>query len=210
MMWMVSMIYGALLLVLMKPFKEDKSELMKAFLAFIVSIMVANIFIGIGFFNKSIIFAFLGTFAIFTGSAFMLKFPISAFPDHYRKSLFYLSIIAFYAIIAWLMISASGRAVMPRFSIWFMVIVNGFITGLYMIYVGLQSQERWLRVKATGGGLGVAACCLASHIMFSTELVSLLVMGAMFGIASPFIMLYSVIAGRRLQNQAGNVINKIV
>ncbi len=168
MMWMVSMIYAVVLILLLRPFQEDTSELMVAFLSFIASIMVANIFIGIGFFNKSSVFSFLGTFAIFTGSAFMLKFPFSAFPERYRKSLFYASLIVFCAILAWLMASQYGRSVMPRFSIWFMVVVNGFITGLYMIYIGWKATERWLRVKATGGGLSVAACCLASHILFST------------------------------------------
>lgn len=199
-MIMVGIVHGMGAIIFLRAYAREKSELMSAFLSFLISMAGTSFFFGLGMYTNSSISWFLGLFFLFTGSIFMLKFPLSALSEPLRKPLFYLAMLASWVVIIWLMVSQFGRANMMPFSLWYMIIVNGFITSFYMIWIGIQAKENWLKLKAIGGGAGVASCCMVSHSLMMTGIPTAMMMGVFFQMIAPAILLFSVFRGHRLQS----------
>ncbi len=201
-MWAVGVTYTIGLFVLLKEHKSDHSELMKAFLTFMASMAGANIFLGLTMYDMRPIYMFLAMIAIFTGSVFMLKFPLSAVRESLRKPLFYTALIVSWVMAIMIMMIPALQHQMAMIAMGFMIMVNGIFIAFYMIAAGLRLTNPGARIKAIGGGVGVASCCLASHVLFGTEITSLVMLSFLFQFGAPIIMLASGWGVRRLQQAA--------
>ena len=198
----IGIVYSIGAIVFVRVYLRDRGELMAAFLAFLISMATANIFMGLGMYTGNMIFMFLTMFAIFTGSAFLLKFPITVFPQQWRQPLFYIFLVIVLAVNVWMIVSPIPGDQMSEIAMIFMIIVNGIITGFFMIWTGIRAASKSVKIKAIGGGLGVSSCCLVSHVLFSTQVDIGLISSVFFQFIAPFLILGSVYAGRRVQNQS--------
>lgn len=176
--------------------QEIKNELMTALFAFLLSMAFALILMGVGEYSKNMVFGYLGTLAILIGSVFMLKFPLTVLPAVSRRTLFQLLLGGVLFIFVWMVISETGRQLMPQFIMWYMIVVNGIIVGFFIFFVGLRSKERAIKIKATGGGLGVASCCVISHV---ASMSGAILLSAIFQFLAPILLTLSLLAGRYYQ-----------
>ncbi|MEK9175525.1 MAG: hypothetical protein AAB795_02925, partial [Patescibacteria group bacterium] len=131
-----------------------------------------------------------------------LKFPITVFPQQWRQPLFYIFLVIVLAVNVWMIVSPIPGDQMSEIAMIFMIIVNGIITGFFMIWTGIRAASKSVKIKAIGGGLGVSSCCLVSHVLFSTQVDIGLISSVFFQFIAPFLILGSVYAGRRVQNQS--------
>ncbi len=199
-MLIAALLYLVTAVVFLASFVRERSEITVAFLAFLISMAVSLALMGVGQYANEPVLIYLGVFAVFTGSCFMLKLPLSALPAPWRTPAFYGCLLLSWSLLTWMIATAAGRQLLPHLSLWYMIIVNGAVTGLYAIWIGLRSKIPWVKVKATGGGLGIASCCMASHL---TSLAGAsLVVSASLQFASPLLILAAIFSGRRLQRQA--------
>ncbi len=181
--------------------KEPKNELTQTLFIFLLSMMFSLFLMGSGMYWKNMILVNLGSLSFFLGSAFMLKFPLTVFAPGTRKIVFYGAIIIALLLFAWLALSPSGAQVMMPVVIWLNLGLNGLVTGFFVFFVGLQAKERWLKVKAIGGGAGIMVCCVAAEV---AVLTGALLVSAVFQFIAPIILLLSVLAGRKYQQQSGS------
>ena len=198
-MWGAGALYALGAILFFNSFrKEMKNELMTALFAFLVSMALALLLMGTGEYSKNMIFGYLGTLSILIGSVFMLKFPLTMFPS-VKKTLFRLVLAGVLLVFIWMVVSTFGRQTMPQFIMWYMIVVNGFVAGFFIFFVGFRSKEKAARIKATGGGLGIASCCIASHI---ASIAGALLVSAVFQFMAPLILILSLLIGRYYQRQS--------
>ncbi len=199
-MWGAGFLYAASTLLFLRVFrKEQKNELTIALFAFLVSMAFALFLMGGGEYWKNMVFGYLGVLSVLVGSVFMLKFPLTVFPESARKILFRSILVGVLMLFAWLVISPSGSMVMSPFIMWYMVGVNGLVSGFFIFFVGLRAKEKWLKVKATGGGLGIISCCIASHV---AGMAGALLISAIFQFIAPLLLILSVFLGHHYQQQS--------
>jgi len=179
---------------------RERNELTVAFLAFLSSMAIYLALLGMGQYTRAAILTYLGVFAVFTGSCVMLRLPLAALPQPLRNLLFSGSLLVSWSLLAWLMLTPIGRQLLLPVTGLYMVAINGGITGLYLLGVGLKSKTPWVKVKATGGGLGIASCCVAAHLAGVAG--APLLVSAFFQIFSPIIILLAIFSGRRIQRQS--------
>lgn len=148
---------------LWKPYRREKNELLGALFAFLVYQAIAMFFMGLEVITMNPSYEFVAALAIFIGSAYMLKFPFSSFSRMTRKIVFALSIIITLGIFVWFMQTPERQMVLGTFSIWYDIIINGLIAGGSILIFGFGARERWMRVRALGGGTGVVSCCVVSN-----------------------------------------------
>ena len=179
--------------------KEMGSELMGALFAFLSSMALALILMGTGEYLKNMTFGYLGTLSILIGSVFMLKFPLTVFSSSARKTLFRLILGGVLAAFIWMVMFSTGRQLMPQFIMWYMIVANGFVVGFFIFFAGLRSKERALRIKATGGGLGIASCCVVSHL---ASMAGAVLLSAVFQFMAPILLVFSLLLGRYYQRHS--------
>ena len=185
--------------IIWKPFREEKNELIGALFAFLVYQALAMFFMGMEMSTMKMIYANLSGLAILIGSAYMLKFPFARFSEGTRKMLFALSLLVVLSLFVWFVSSPSREMMFGHFAIWYDVVVNGIVVGFFMLFVGLRAKESWLRIKAIGGGTGVASCCVVANIAM---LGGALAVSSVFQFSAPIIIIASIVAGRKKQNRA--------
>lgn len=196
-MWGAGMLYALSAISFLILFRQEiKNELMTALFSFLLSMAFALILMGAGEYLKNMIFGYLGTLAILIGSVFMLKFPLTFFSEVSRRTLFQLLLGGVLLIFVWMVISEMGRQLMPQFIMWYMIIVSGIVVGFFIFFVGLRSKERAIKIKATGGGLGVASCCVVSHV---ASMSGAILLSAIFQFLAPILLILSLLAGRYYQ-----------
>ncbi|MBI4128347.1 MAG: hypothetical protein HY459_04775 [Parcubacteria group bacterium] len=198
-LWLAALAYAIGVIFFLDSYRKERGELMIAFLAFVTSMAFANFFMGAGEYWQIPLFMQLGTLAIFVGSAFMLKFPLTALPPSLRRPLFWVSLILFLLFAAWLIVAPLGQRLAPQLSMWFMVVINGILVGGYLVWAGLKATERWKRMKAVGGGIGVATCCVASH---GAAVFGAVFLSAFLQVIAPFVMIGAILGGRYLQRRS--------
>ena len=189
-------------LFILKPLRQEKSELIGALFAFLVYQAVNMFFMGLEFQTMNIIYSNIAALAIFIGSVYMLKFPLSSFSQGIRKSFFLISMVVVLGLFLWFMQTEEKQMILMRFVVWYDVVVNGIIVGGFMIILALRTTERWLRMKAIGGGSGVLSCCIVSDLAM---LSGAMIVSAIFSFLAPVLILGSLMFARSRQKQISTV-----
>ena len=184
--------------VLWKPFREEKNELLGALFAFLVYQAISMVTMGYGMQHMNMFAENIASLAIIVGSVYMLKFPFSSFSQGVRSVSFTVSLIAALALYVWFMLTAERQMLLMTFAIWYDVFVNGVVVGCFMLYVGFRSSEQWLRIKALGGGTGVASCCIVSNVAM---LGGSVLISSTFQFLAPIIIVMAILVGRQKQKQ---------
>lgn len=179
---------------------REHNELSVAFFAFLASTAAALGLLGLGQYAQADLLTLLGTFAVFTGSCFMLKLPFTALPKSRRNPAFYGGLVVSWLLLAWMMVTPLGRTLLPAVTLLYLIGLNGAISGLYMVWIGLRSHTPWVSVKAIGGGLGVTASSLAAYLANVPAASGTAAMLLQLG--SPIILLAAIFWGRRWQRRA--------
>lgn len=179
---------------------REHNALSDAFLAFLASTAAALGLVGLGQYAEADLLSLLGTFAVLTGSCFMLKLPLTALPKNLRNAAFFSCLVASWLILAWAMVTQVGRQLLPYVTLVYLIGVNGIVVGLTMIGIGLKSRMPWVKIKAIGGGVGVVTSSLAVYLANAPGTPRTLGMLLQFG--SPVIILLAIVWGRRLQSRA--------
>ncbi|MDQ3075508.1 MAG: hypothetical protein M3Q34_00020 [bacterium] len=189
--------------LLWKSVREEKNELVGALFAFLVYQAINMFFMGYHMHAHSMIYSNISALAIFIGSVYMLKFPLSSFSKGTRKAVFLLSLAVVLAIFIWFMQTPERQMDLMKFSLWYDIVVNGFVVGGFMIYLAIRTTEKWLKVKALGGGTGVISCCVvATGSMLSGAILT----GIIVSFFSPIIILGSLIFARqKIKDTLGSI-----
>lgn len=195
-MWGAGIVYLVAVAMVWRAWREERSELMDAFLAFLLSMAAALLFMGGAGYWQSTALGYVGGFAILLGSVYMLRFPLLSFPSSLRRPLFWLALLVALGLFLWLLFVPSGQRAMSSFLMWYMIIVNGFSVGFFIFFAGMMAQEKWFRVKAAGGGAGVATCCVFSHVAVMSGSANV---GALLQFIAPLIIVAAVSLGRHYQ-----------
>ncbi|MEK7517319.1 MAG: hypothetical protein AAB583_02125 [Patescibacteria group bacterium] len=197
--WGAGVLYAAGSVLFLNSFwREMKNELMEALFAFLASMALALLLMGLGEYWNNMLFGYLGSLAILIGSAFMLKFPLTVFSEEKRGILFHLILTIVLVSFIWMVLWPLGREIMPMFIMWYMIVANGLVAGFFIFFAGLRSKERAIKIKATGGGLGVVSCCIVSHL---ASMSGAILLSAVFQFMAPFLLVASVFVGRHYQRQ---------
>jgi hypothetical protein len=181
-----------------KPFRRERNELIGALFAFLVYQAIAMILMGMEMFTHVMMYSTIGSLAIFIGSVYMLKFPFSYFGVVVRKILFVISMLAAFALFGWFVSSPEREMELMHFILWYDLVINGLIVGLFMISAGLRSPLGWFKTKAIGGGAGVATCCVAAN---AAMISGALIMSSVFQFIAPVLIVGSLAAGRKMQQR---------
>ncbi|GEM_PF-1510583 len=187
--------------IIWKPYKQEKNDLMGALLAFLIYQAFAMILMGIGMQTHNMLYDNLGSLAVFVGSVYMLKFPFTVFPEKTRKIFFYLAMIAALVLFGWFMMTPEREMMLMKFILWYDLIVNGIVVGFFIFFFGLKANERAVKVKAMGGGVGVATCCIAAN---AAMIMGAMIVSSVFQFLAPIIIIFSIVTGRKLQKRAGS------
>ncbi len=190
--------YAIASVIIWQSWRRERTELMTSFLAFMVSNAIGMAFMGLGPIYNSSTTMDIGTFAILIGSAFMLKFPLSFAPEAWRKGLFYVALVGTVVLSWWMSFTMSGMHYGMDVMNWFVIVIDGIVVGGLMIVMGLKAHERWFRVKSSGGGAGVMACCLVSQ---AATMSGAVITSAVFQFLAPIIMIGAIVVGRHYQQK---------
>jgi len=176
---------------------------MYAFFAFLVGMAWLHIFIGAGIYLKQMLLSHIGFLGGLIGATYTLKFPLSALSEPKRKSLFYFSLILALLITLWMIIFPHKTSIMIWASYLYMITVVGLISGFYIVWQGIKAKERWIKVKAIGGGMSLITCCLVADVLVLYTLAAgiklVVVSGHFFMWLAPIILIFSIYLGRYLQ-----------
>lgn len=181
-------------LSLIKPYLEEKNELIGALLAFFSYQTISMIFMGVEMHTMNMLYSNIAALAIFIGSAYMLKFPIASLPEKTRKYTFMGVMIASIALFVWFMGSPAKQMQLMSFVLWYDLIINGLIVGGSIIWFGFQAIERSTKLKALGGGTGVVSCCVAAN---AAMLGGSLLASAIFQFLAPLFILGAISKARK-------------
>ena len=181
-----------------KPFQHERNELIGALFAFLLYQAIAMTLMGMEMLTHVMMYSTIGSLAILIGSVYMLKFPFSYFSLGVRKILFVLSMLAAFALFAWFVSSPEREMELMHFILWYDLVINGLIVGLFMISAGLRSPLGWFKAKAIGGGAGVTTCCVAAN---AAMISGAFIMSSVFQFIAPVLIVVSLAAGRKLQQR---------
>jgi hypothetical protein len=185
-------------IVLWKPFKSEGNELIGALFTFLVYQAISMFFMGLDMYTMNMFYANVASLAVFIGSTYMLKFPFSKYSEGTRKILFLLSLAAVLGLFVWFLQTEERQMILMNFTLWYDLLINGLVVGGFIIFLGVNSTENWLRIKAIGGGSGVVTCCVAAN---ASMLVGAIAVSSVFQFLAPLLILGSLTFARRKQNQ---------
>ncbi len=174
-------------------YKKEKNELVGALLAFLVYQAMSMMLMGLGMSTMNMIYMNLASLSILIGSVYMLKFPMSSFSKGTRKVSFMISLIVVIAAFLWFMQTEELQVKLEHAILWYDLIINGVFVGGFMMILGIRTAERWLKVKALGGGSGVVACCVAAN---SAMIGGAFLTSSVFAFLAPVIILTSLVIAK--------------
>ncbi len=190
-----------------KPLREEKNELINALFAFLIYQAINMFFMGIELHTMNMVYGNIASFAVFIGSVYMLKFPLSSLSEKIRKIIFTTTLIAVVALFIWFIQTEEREMRLMQFTLWYDIIINGLIVGGFMIVQGLGIPNQWQKMKAIGSGSGVVSCCVvANGAMLSGAMLT----GSFFGFLAPILITLTLIYTRKKQRQAPPVLNASV
>lgn len=181
---------------LWKPFREEKNELIGALFSFLVYQAISMFFMGIEMHTMNMLYGNIASLSIFIGSAYMLKFPMSRLSAKTRNNLFVAVLVAVLALFIWFMQTEERQMSLMNFTLWYDLVVNGLAAGGSILLMGLMTSERWMKIKALGGGSGVVSCCVISN---ATMLGGAMLTSSFFAFLAPVLILGSLSLVKRKQ-----------
>lgn len=176
-------------LVLIKAIRREKNELLNALFAFLLYQAFAMFFMGMEMHTMNMVYGNIASLAVFVGSAYMLKFPLSKLSMQTRRILFLLILVAALAVFAWFMQTPERQMSLMHFVLWYDLVANGIIVGGSIIFFGIKAAERSAKRKALGGGSGVVSCCIAAN---SAMLGGAMLTSAVFQFLAPVLILLAL------------------
>ncbi len=192
-------VYFICALFLWKPFREEKNELIGALFAFLTYQSVSMVFMGIEMHTMNLFYSNVASLAIFIGSVYMLKFPMSKLREGTRKILFPLILAAVITLFIWFMQNEARQMQLMHFTLWYDLVINGIIAGGSILLLGFMTSEKWLRLKAIGGGSGVVSCCIVAN---TTMLTGAMLTSSVFAFLAPVLILGSLSLAKKQQKTA--------
>jgi hypothetical protein len=175
--------------VVYKSYKKEKNELIGALLAFLGYQAINMFFMGLEMQTMNMLYSNVAALSVLVGSAYMLKFPFSSFSKGTRRLVFFISLIIGLGIFAWFMQNETREMALMNFILWYDIIVNGILVGGFMLLLAIRTSEKWLKIKAFGGGTGVITCCVVSN---GAMLSGALLASSFFGFLAPIVILVSL------------------
>ena len=181
------------------PLKKDWVAALFAFLSYQAVSMVC---MGLEMQTSNMLYSNVASLAVFVGSVYMLKFPFSSFSKGTRRVAFFGSLVVVLALFAWFIQTEARQITLMNFTLWYDLVINGVVVGGFMLLLALKTAERWLKLKAYGGGFGVVTCCVVAN---ATILGGALLTSSIFQFAAPVIILGSLLFARQGQKTAPTV-----
>lgn len=173
-------------LSIFKAWRRDKNELVGALFAFLCYQAVSMFFMGLEMQTMNILYSNIAALAIFVGSAYMLKFPLSKLAQKTRDTLFLVVLIVLLGLFVWFIQTPAREMQLMHFVLWYDLVVNGIVVGGSIILYGLRATERLFKRKAVGGGVGVMSCCVVAT---GAMIGGAMVFGTIFSFLAPIIIL---------------------
>ena len=190
-------VYFISAIVVWNKYRKEKNELVGALLAFLLYQSLSMVFMGVEMHTMNIMYSNIAALAVFIGSCYMLKFPLSSLSRGARNSFFFLSLIIVLSVFSWFMLTEERQMALMIFTLWYDLVINGIIVGGFMLLLAFRTTEGALKIKAYGGSTGVLSCCVvANTAMISGSIVT----GALFGFIAPVIILSTLFFGYKSQN----------
>lgn len=190
-------VYFISAIVVWNKYKKDKNELVGALLAFLIYQSLSMVFMGVEMHTMNIMYSNFAALAVFIGSCYMLKFPLSSLSRSARNSFFFISLIIVLSVFSWFMLTEERQMALMTFTLWYDLVINGIIVGGFMLLLAFRTTGGILKIKAYGGSTGVLSCCVASNAaMISGSLLT----SAFFGFLAPIIILSTLFFGSKSQN----------
>lgn len=181
-------------LLLWKTVRQEKNELVNALFAFLMYQAVNMFFMGLQMHTMNMLYSNIAALAVFIGSAYMLKFPLSRLSATTRKVTFYLTLAFVIGLFAWFMQTMDRQMNLMNFTLWYDMVVNGLVVGGSVIWFAIKSQERTTKLKAWGGGTGVTSCCVVAN---GAMLTGAMLTSSVFAFLAPVLILGTLMFKRR-------------
>lgn len=187
-----------------KPMKLEKNELIGALFAFLTYQAISMFFMGVEMYTHNLFYGNIAALSIFIGSAYMLKFPLSKLSQGVRNVSFFLVLIVSLSIFVWFIQTPERQMELMHFVMWYDIVVNGIIVGGSILLFALKAVEGMKRKKAAAGGAGVVSCCVVAN---ATMLTGSLAVSAVFQFLAPLLIIYSIRSGKfsKTNEAVGNV-----
>ncbi len=184
-------------LSIFKTWRREKNELVGALFAFLSYQAVSMFFMGLEMHTMNMMYSNIAALAIFVGSAYMMKFPLSKLSEGARRSSFLLIMVALLGLFTWFMGTPERQMDLMHFVLWYDLVVNGLLIGGSIIVFGLKATESISKKKALGGGTGVVSCCVvATGAMIGGAMLA----GTIFSFLAPIIILSTLRSGKAVVN----------
>lgn len=173
-------------LSIFKAWRKDKNELVGALFAFLCYQAVSMFFMGVEMQTMNMMYSNIAALAVFVGSAYMLKFPLSRFSEKVRKGTFLVTMVILLGLFTWFIQTPAREMQLMSFVMWYDLVVNGILVGGSIIFFGIKSIEVATKRKAIGGGAGVVSCCVvATGAMIGGAMIA----GTIFSFLAPILIL---------------------
>ena len=200
-LWISAVIYVFSMIVIRLPLRDKNNPLVLSFFSFLAGMAIFHLLLGAGHYFHSTQLVHAGIFFVLTGSAFMVRFPLSNHPKFEKAGFGAMLLIAWSISLLLIIYPHHSETVMSMAVFAYLMIAAGF-SGGYMIIQGLSCTEIWMKIKAVGGGIGLIICAFMANIFVFFSGFSLI--PALLVILAPMILLCSVLMGRRAQKISEN------
>lgn len=194
--WISGLVFlCATVILLVGPFRHDRSDLMNAFLSFLVGMTLFHLLGGAALYWNIPILMYVATLSTVTGSAFVLKFPLSSImSERVRNRLFYIALIIGWGMVAWLLLNSFQIDQVMAAGAIYMIIVSGAISGFYMLIESLKIGDPATRIKCVGGGSSIILCCLIAHLVILA--IGFTILAQLFLTLTPLTLILSIYVAR--------------
>lgn len=190
----VFLIMGILLIV--GPYRKERTDLMNAFLGFLLGMGVFHILGGAAMLYMVPALMYIASIAAITGSAFVLKFPLNSIVnEEKRNTLFYVALLIGWGLIGYLLLNNATMDLVMNAAAIYMIVSSGLISGFYMIAHGFRINDPATKIKCIGGGCSIVFCCFVTHII--VLLAGLTIFAKVFMVLTPITLALSVVLARR-------------
>ncbi|MEN9604698.1 MAG: hypothetical protein RJB39_383 [Candidatus Parcubacteria bacterium] len=173
-------------LSIFKTWRREKNELLGALFAFLCYQAVSMFFMGAGMQTMNMLYSNIAALAVFVGSAYMLKFPLSKLAQKTRNALFLVILVILLALFVWFVQTPERETQLMHFVMWYDLVVNGIVVGGSIIMFGIRATEAAFKKKAIGGGAGVVSCCVVAT---GAMIGGAFLFGTIFSFLAPIIIL---------------------
>lgn len=178
----------------LKPMRREKNELISALFAFLVYQAVSMFFMGLEMETMNMLYGNIAALAVFVGSAYMLKFPLSPLSKRARSISFMGILIVILGVFIWFMQTEARQMSLMHFVLWYDLVLNGIIVGGSIIGYGFKASEKLAKTKALAGGSGVVSCCVVSN---AAMLGGAIVLSSVFQFLAPILILGALAFARK-------------